>query len=63
MLNYNEVYVLKINGSHWKGRKEELLQILNDYKTTSEREGVDFEFMFLQLKDYDKLRHLYLNDL
>lgn len=58
MLSYNEVYVLEIDGGHWEGRKEELLQILNNYKEASERESTDFNFIFLPFKDYSKLRYL-----
>lgn len=58
MLNYNDVYVLEIDGSHWEGRKEKLLQILNNYKDISERESAEFNFIFLPLRDYNKLRYL-----
>ena len=58
MLSYNDVYVLEIDGSHWEGRKEELLQILNDYKTLCDKENTEFNFIFLPLKDYNKLRYL-----
>lgn len=58
MLNYNDVYVLEINKGHWEGRKEELLQMLNNYKEVSEREGTNYNFIFLPLEDYNKLRYL-----
>lgn len=62
MLKYNEVYVLEINQAHWEGRKEELLQILNDYKIVSERANEDYSFIFLPLKDYSKLHKKYRFD-
>lgn len=61
MLNYNDVYVLEINNAHWEGEKGQLLEILNNYEEALEITGEDYNFIFLPLKDYNKLR--YLNNL
>ena len=61
MLNYNDVYVLEINNAHWEGGKGQLLEILNNYEEELGITGEDYNFIFLPLKDYNKLR--YLNNL
>lgn len=61
MLNYNDVYVLEINNAHWEGGKGQLLEILNNYEEALGITGEDYNFIFLPLKDYNKLR--YLNNL
>ena len=61
MLDYNDVYVLEISNAHWEGGKEQLLEILNNYEEALEITGEDYNFIFLPLKDYNKLR--YLNNL
>ena len=61
MLNYNDGYVLEINNAHWEGGKGQLLEILNNYEEALEITDEDYDFIFLPLKDYNKLR--YLNNL
>ena len=61
MLDYNDVYVLEINNAHWEGGKGQLLEILNNYEEELGITGEDYNFIFLPLKDYNKLR--YLNNL
>ena len=61
MLDYNDVYVLEINNAHWEGGKGQLLEILNNYEEALGITGEDYNFIFLPLKDYNKLR--YLNNL
>lgn len=49
--------MLEINDCHWEGSKEELLQILNGYKEASEKEEDDFNFIFLPMSNYRRLKY------
>lgn len=52
---------MEINNAHWEGGKGQLLEILNNYEEALDITGEDYNFIFLPLKDYNKLR--YLNNL